>query len=34
LKNAIMDTLCVLLQQLGADFAIFIPRIQAVCLDH
>jgi FKBP12-rapamycin complex-associated protein len=34
LKNAIMDTLCVLLQQLGADFAIFIPGIQAVRLHH
>lgn len=31
-RNAIMNTICVLLQQLGADFSIFIPKIQAVCL--
>lgn len=31
LKAAIMDTLCVLLVQLGSDYAIFVPMINKVC---
>lgn len=31
LRNAIMDTMCVLLTQLGADFAVFVPIIKKVC---
>jgi serine/threonine-protein kinase mTOR len=31
LGAAIMDTLCVLLVQLGTDFAIFVPMINKVC---
>lgn len=34
LRAAIMDTLCVLLVQLGTDFAIFIPMINKVHIDH
>lgn len=30
LRDAIMDTLCVLLVQLGSDFAIFVPMIRKV----
>lgn len=32
LKQAVMDTLCSLLLQLGSDFAIFVPTINKVCL--
>jgi FKBP12-rapamycin complex-associated protein len=32
LRAAVMDTLCVLLVQLGADFAIFVPMINKVSL--
>jgi serine/threonine-protein kinase mTOR len=31
LRDAIMDTICVLLLQLGPDFAVFVPRIRNVC---
>ncbi|KAG8958873.1 phosphatidylinositol kinase- protein kinase tor1 [Tulasnella sp. 419] len=34
LKNAIMDTLCVLVVQLGSDFAIFVPMINKILLKH
>lgn len=33
LRQAVMDTLCAIVVQLGSDFAVFVPMINKVCAD-
>jgi len=34
LRQAVMDTLCAIVIQLGSDFAVFVPMVNKVCLHH